>query len=188
MSVRLGLIGSLIVTVLMVPGVASAAAPEVTSGQLVEEAQKWDGQRVSFTGEAVGSAMDRGEFTWLHLNDDVYGMAQGVQPVRLQGYNSGQAVLVPSELAARVSRFGSYRERGDLVTIEGTFYAADPRFGGDMLIEAESLSIERSGEALVDDPQSWKFVVLVTLAVGAGLSYAALIAKRRSAATGRSAR
>jgi hypothetical protein len=164
---------------------AQAAAPVVSSTELVEQAAEWDGELVSFTGEAIGSAMERGEFTWLHLNDDAYGAAEGSTPVRLEGYNSGQAILVPTELAKQVTRFGSYRERGDRVMVEGIFHAADSRYGGDMLIEAESLIVISAGEQLANPVATWKLFALVMLGVCTVAAYNALAWRRRGTVLGR---
>lgn len=164
---------------------ARAAAPVVTSTELVEQAADWDGKRVSFTGEAIGGAMERGELTWLHVNDDAYGAAEGSTPIRLQGYNSGQAVLVPSEIAEQVTRFGAHGQRGDRVTIEGVFHAADPRYGGDMLIEAESLIVTSAGQKLADPVATWKLFALAVLGVCAVAAYNTLAWRRRGTVFGR---
>jgi len=161
---------------------ATGAPPAVTSVELVEQPERWDGKRVSFTGEAVGSAMRRGELTWLHLNDDAYGLATGSRPVFLEGYNSGHAVTVPSALAQRIEHFGSYSQRGDLVRIEGVFRSAAPEHGGDMLIEADALVVERAGEALERPVGRGKAVALAVLAVAAGAAYYLMVARRRAPA------
>lgn len=161
---------------------SGGTAPAVTSGELVEHPERWDGQRVSFTGEAIGSAMRRGEITWLHLNDDAYGLATGSRPVLLAGYNSGHAVIVPSQLARKVERFGAYSQRGDLVRIEGVFRSAAPEHGGDMLIEADTLEIVSAGEVLERPVGRSKVMALAVLALAAGAAYVAMTVRRRTPA------
>lgn len=162
-----------------VPAVALAqGAPEVTSAELVEHAEEWNGKRVTFTGEAIGSAMRRGDIAWLHLNDDPYATEADAATQRPSGYNAGHAVLVPATLADRVRHFGSYRQRGDLVRVEGTFRAADPENGGDMLIEADVLTVVREGRELDAPVAPWKLWLLLALTVTAGTSYAAMHRQR----------
>lgn len=165
--------------VLWWPCVAVAAPPSVSSSELVERAAEWDGERVTFRGEAVGSAMRRGDRTWLHLNDDAYADLAPDSTDRAKGYNSGHAVLVPSELAEQVRHFGAYGVRGDLVSIEGTFRAADTEYGGDMLIAADSLQVERVGGRMKPGAAMWKLPWLGALLATTGLAYAALRWRRR---------
>lgn len=162
-------------------GVACAqeiGAPIVTSAQLVEHPDRWDGRRVSFTGEAIGSAMSRGSVAWLHLNDDAYGLESGSGAVMRSGYNSGHAVLVPTALAREVSVFGSYRARGDLVRVEGVFRSAAPEHGGDMIIEADTLEVLRAGQPLERPVPAWKLVAVVVLSITTGAALAARRAMR----------
>jgi hypothetical protein len=172
----------------LTPPAAGALAPTVTSLELVEHPEEWDGRRITFTGEAIGSAMRRGALTWLHLNDDTYGMADGATPIRLQGYNSGHAVVIASELAEEVTRFGSHGQRGDRVTVEGVFHAADSRFGGDMLIEADALAVVVPGRRMDDSVDTWKPVAIAVLAVSAVLGYVSLSRRRRGAVFGHQVR
>ncbi|MBE0417972.1 MAG: hypothetical protein IBX63_09435 [Coriobacteriia bacterium] len=149
------------------------AAPKVSSGDLVEHADTWDGKRVLFEGEAIGDVMVRGPLAWFHVNDDAYSdrpIPAGGLP---QGYNSGHAVLAPAEESARVTTFGSYRARGDIVRVTGIFQAADPRHGGDMLIEAESIQVIERGYPIDRDVPRWKLIVLATLMPVAGGAYLA---------------
>jgi hypothetical protein len=113
----------------------------------VEQANEWDGKRVMFQGEVVGAAMRRGPLTWLHVNDDPYAVQQAGSRRNLVGYNSGQAIRIPSSLTTGIESFGAHQQQGDIVRVEGVFLAADPRAGGDMLIDADSLSIVSSGRA-----------------------------------------
>lgn len=150
--------------------VATTSAPAVDSAELVEHPDRWDGQRVSFTGEAVGSAMDRGREAWLHVNDDAYGLETGAKALTRAGYNSGHAVLVPTALAQKVTRFGSYKERGDIVRVEGVFRSASPEHGGDMIIEADTLEIVRAGQSLERRVPAWKLLAVAALVLTTGMS------------------
>lgn len=147
---------------------AQAVAPLVSSGELVENPEQWEGKKIVFEGEAIGDAMVRGAVGWLHVNDDAYAelpIPAGGAP---QGYNSGHAVLAPAREVAKVTMFGSYRARGDIVRVTGTFRATDPQHGGDMLIEAERIDVLEPGFVIVREVPRWKLLLLVGLAVIAG--------------------
>lgn len=150
---------------------ALASPPSVSSGELVENAARWDGERIVFEGEAIGDAMVRGADAWLHVNDDAYAelpIPAGGAP---RGYNSGHAILAPASEAEKVTAFGSYRTRGDIVRVTGVFRAADPRHGGDMLIEAESVELLESGFAIRREIPRWKLLLLGGLLPVAALAY-----------------
>jgi hypothetical protein len=117
----------------------------VSSGTLVEKANSWDGRTVSFTGEAIGEAMRRGHMCWVHLNDDAYMWKNIEEGTKLGGYNSGQAIWVRDDLAAKIRFFGDYLNEGDIVSINGIFHAACREHGGDMDIHAVRLEIVRLG-------------------------------------------
>lgn len=123
------------------------APPAPGSVALVEDAAAWDGRTVRFVGEAIGEAMRRGGHTWIHLNDDAYGLAGPDEEVRRAGTNSGIGVWATADQASAIVRYGDYRRHGDLVEVTGVFHAACPQHGGDLDLHAASLSIVRAGYA-----------------------------------------
>jgi hypothetical protein len=121
----------------------TAEPPVVDSTTLIVENRRFDGQTITFIGEAIGDLMERRDGVWLNVNDDAYSR-QGTT-FELAGYNRGQGVLLPKGEAAAVTRLGDYNNRGDLVKIIGVFHAACPEHGGEMMIHAESLEVVRAG-------------------------------------------
>ena len=134
------------------PGPGTPAGVTVASTALIENASAWDGRIISFAGEAVGEAMVRGDHAWLQVNDDAYQVRNLEDGRPLAGYNSGQAIWVPLELARRVRLFGDYRNEGDAVRVSGEFHAACREHGGDMDIHATGLEIVREGHAVTHRP------------------------------------
>lgn len=130
------------------PGPGTSPGVPVASAALIENASAWDGRIISFAGEAVGEAMMRGDHAWLHVNDDAYQGSNLGAGGPLGGYNSGQAIWVPLELARRVRLFGDYRSEGDAVRVFGEFHAACRDHGGDMDIHATGLEIVRAGRSV----------------------------------------
>jgi len=164
------------------PGPGTPAGVTVASAALIENASAWDGHSISFAGEAVGEAMARGDHAWLHVNDDAYQVRNlgGGRP--LAGYNSGQAIWAPVELARRVRLFGDYRNEGDVVRVTGEFHAACREHGGDMDIHATGLEVVREGHAVAQRlhrERLWIGIALLTFAGGLWLM------RRRGEHTGR---
>jgi hypothetical protein len=168
---------SVLVLVALITFAASPAfAAEVTipkndpsSGQLVEKPKVYNGTTVTFTGEAIGEVMARGDYAWIHLNDDAYMESNVEEGAKLGGYNSGMAIWVPTALTKAVDTYGDYKHEGSIVQISGTFNAACKEHGGDMDIHATSLKLIRPGHEVVDPIAPWKVLLaigLVLLAAG----------------------
>lgn len=141
---------------------------EPGSAQLVEEPKRYDGNRLTFTGEAIGEVMVRGEYAWIHLNDDAYEERNIEEGAELGGYNSGMAVYVPAELTEAIDTYGDYEHEGSIVQVEGTYNAACAEHGGDMDIHATSLKVLRPGHTVVDVVRPWKVWLALALMAAAG--------------------
>jgi len=167
----------IVLTALLVLTVAPAWAADASipkndpnSAQLVEKPKEFDGTTVTFTGEAIGELMARGDYAWIHLNDDAYEERNVEEGAELGGYNSGMAVWVPTELTTPIDTYGDHKHEGSIVQIAGTFNAACKEHGGDMDIHATSLTLIRPGHVVVDVIPSWKaWLALVLIAGAAGL-------------------
>ena len=144
---------------------------EVDSAALVDNANVWIGRTVSFTGEAIGEQMIRGDMAWIHINDDAYAKRNIEEGAAFAGYNSGHAIWLPAELAHQIRFFGDYRHAGDIVTVTGVFHAADPEHGGDMDIHAKSLTIVRPGHPVIHGIDTRRALLAAGLLAMAGVLY-----------------
>jgi hypothetical protein len=131
----------------------------------------WNGKTITFHGEAIGEAMIRGDYAWIHLNDDAYMLENVEEGAKLQGYNSGMAVWVPAPLTGQIDTYGDYQHEGSIVEIEGVFNGACKEHGGDTDIHATSLKMLRAGHVVVDPVRPWKAGLAVALAAIAGLLF-----------------
>ena len=132
----------------------------------------WNAKTITFHGEAVGEVMVRGDYAWIHLNDDAYEEKNVEEGAKLGGYNSGMAVWVPAGLTKQIDSYGDYKHEGSIVEIQGTFNAACKEHGGDMDIHATSLRVIRPGHEVVDQVMLWKVLLAIALVlVAAGLWY-----------------
>lgn len=152
------------------PAFAADTIPvnDPSSGTLVNKPKLYNGKRVTFTGEAIGEVMARGDYAWVHLNDDAYMERNVEEGAPLKGYNSGMAIWVPADLTKQIDTYGDYKHEGSIVQVEGTFNAACKEHGGDMDIHADKLRVVRAGHAALDPIHPWKAGLAVLLVAAAG--------------------
>jgi hypothetical protein len=140
----------------------------VSSTTLIENATDWSGRIISFKGEAIGEQMVRGGMAWIHINDDVY-MEKSIEAgAGSNGYNSGQAIWLSSDLARRIRFFGDYKNQGDLVKITGIFNAACAEHGGDMDIHATDLTVVAHGHSVTHEIKLFRAVLAASLLLSSG--------------------
>jgi len=140
---------------------AQGEAVEVTTGDLLEDWEEYDGKEVILIGEVVGDVMARGDFAWITVNDGFYSREVLHETGALVGQNSGIGVWLPTEEAEKITRLGRYGSLGDLVEVRGVFYADDVQHGGDFDIQASSLTVLEPGRETDTSPDSWKYYVMV---------------------------
>ncbi|MFO8076072.1 MAG: hypothetical protein ACQETV_08875 [Actinomycetota bacterium] len=136
-------------------GPALTPRPEpvaVTSTELYDCPQAWDGRLVAYEGEVVGGVLERADGAWAQVNDDVYAGAAGPLPAHREyrGANSGVGVLVPPALAAEIAAVGGPRQRGDRLAVEGRFHRVDAASGEVAVIRAERGEVVATGQPLVE--------------------------------------
>lgn len=153
------------------PAFAQTPSPNSpSSGEIVESPKEFDGTTLEFKGEVIGEVMVRGEYAWIHINDDPYYLKNVEEGAELGGYNSGMAVYVPASLTEQIAHYGDYKHEGDIVTIRGTFNAACAQHGGDMDIHADELVVDVRGHNVVDVVHPWKLMLaLIAALLAAGL-------------------
>jgi hypothetical protein len=175
MTVRLRIVPvvlvALILLALVVAPAFAAEAPipknDPTSTQLVEKPKEYNGKTVTFAGEAIGEVMVRGDYAWIHLNDDAYMELNVEEGAKLGGYNSGMAVWIPSPLTKQIDTYGDYKHEGSIAQISGTFNAACKEHGGDMDIHATTLTMIRAGHVVDDPVPPWKAALAAMLVLAA---------------------
>jgi hypothetical protein len=167
------MVGALLALCVAPAWAAEAPIPknDPSSTQLVDKPKQFNGTRVTFTGEAIGEVMVRGDYAWIHLNDDAYMERNVEEGAKLGGYNSGMAVWVPAALTKQIDTYGDYKHEGSIVQVSGTFNAACKDHGGDMDIHADSVKLIRPGHVVVDPVPGWKAALAAGLALLAGALY-----------------
>lgn len=169
------------------PGTPPADAPlpttrgRITSSQVVDCPEAFDGRRVSYTGEVIGDLLQREGGAWVLVNDDDYALAVGPLPGHQvhRGTNSGLTVWLPSELADRITGLGRPNQRGDIIHIQGHIRRTDPDDGGGLTLRADSLEVLEPAQR-VNEPLHRPQAVLALTSLTAAIALATV--RRRSRA------
>lgn len=114
---------------------------------LIENAKELDGQEVTVQGEAIGERMDRGNYSWININD---------------GTNAIGIWLDGSE-ADKVSNYGNYKFIGDTVKITGVFHRACKEHGGEADLHSISLEIVKDGYQVKEQISQVKILSAIIL-------------------------
>lgn len=144
---------------------------QVSSNQLYDCPQAYDGQRVVYRGEVVGALLHRDEGVWTQLNDDVYAELLGPLPAHrdYRGGNAGVGVLLPPEVAADVSFIGGPQTRGDVLEVSGTFHRIDAT-GEVAVIRADDGQLTADGKPFPDPPLTDRRIAAIfAMVVAVGL-------------------
>lgn len=131
-----------------------ALAGDVTSGELLDCPETWDGRQVRLVGEVVGGLLERGNRAWFQLNDDAYALELGPLPTHRdhRGLGGGVGVLAPLEELASLSFLGGPRSRGDIVEVVGMFHRVDPITREVAIVRADQVSVVSVGAQVRDQP------------------------------------
>ena len=156
-----------------------AGEGRVSSAMILACPVRFDGLRVSYTGELVGDLLHRDGGAWVMVNDDDYAITYGPLPTHreYQGTNSGLSVWLPDDLLDEVTGLGRPDQRGDVVQLEGAVLRTDPDDGGGLTLRADRIEVLRPAEGLAE-PFDRPRAALAAVSV---LSGAALWALRRRA-------
>lgn len=155
----------------------------VTSTQVIECPDLFDGRVVVYIGEVIGDVLQRDEGAWVLMNDDKYALEVGPLDSHgeFAGYNSGLSVWLDGDLADLAEQPGGPRFRGDVLRVRGVVHRADPQDGGGLTLRAFqgrvlSPAVELSRP--VNRPQAIAAIVLGLLTVGA-IAYDRIVAGPR---------
>lgn len=161
--------------------VTALPASAITTGELLDNPEFWDGRSVVVTGELVGDYGVRSNGVWVQLNDDPYAEHPLLEDGVLLGTNSGIGVLVPTELfdAESLGPAGRYRTRGPLVSITAVFRYNSPLRQGATFLEAEHVALLEPSRPLVDRAPTWPLPVGLVLLLSAVLLWLGIRLTRR---------
>jgi len=133
---------------ILCPGIGRAA--DITGlNELVENGKAFDGKNVTVQGEALGEAMERGEYAWVNISD----------PTNIMG------VWMKVKDAEKIAFFGDYKHKGDIIKISGKFHRACKEHGGDMDIHSVTVEIIEKGHFIIEEVGTRKITVGIVLTI-----------------------
>ena len=136
-------------------------ADTVSSSDLIERAKELDGKTITYKGEAVTAILNRGEYSWLNLNDGVNAIGVWPQTADLEA----------------VRFIGDYKHKGDVLEVEGVFNRACPMHGGELDIHANVIRVTEKGYALMERMDNVK-IILSAILFSAVLAIVIIFRKR----------
>lgn len=137
-----------IVFIYMFP-TSSKAADYTNYNDLIENSKALDGKYIELKGEAIGESMRRGAYTWINISDG----------------SNAIGIWLNNQEADKVKNYGSYKFKGDVVKVAGTFSRACSEHGGDMDIHGESLSSVETGHKVDYLLSEWKMKAAISLSI-----------------------
>lgn len=125
-------------------------AQTVSSAELINNAKRYDGNTVIYSGEVIGDVMKRGKYSWLNVHD-------GINAV---------GIWIDNDLIKNIGHAGNYKTRGDFITVKGAFYRRCIEHGGDLDIHAVSLRKVSDGAVIPEKINMVKRNLAIILAGG----------------------
>ena len=134
-----------------------------SSMELIRNAEKYNGETVTYEGEVIGDVMCRGEYGWINVSD-------------------GENVIgiwCKREDLEKIKFAGSYKTKGDEVRISGIFNRSCSRHQGGLDIHAQELEVVESGREILH-PLNMKKAKLAGILTIAALGFLLLSLLRNS--------
>jgi hypothetical protein len=100
-----------------------------SSNELIEKSKELNGRKLNYRGELVTTSLNRGEYSWINLND---------------GFNA-IGVWCKSSSLRDVKFAGDYKNKGDMIEVNGVFNRACSAHNGELDIHADTIKIVRYG-------------------------------------------
>lgn len=123
-------------------------AQAISSTELINNAKQYDTKTVIFEGEVIGDVMERGEYAWVNVNDG----------------DNAIGVWMSKDLSKTIIYTGSFKSKGDVVEVTGTFHRSCLVHGGDLDIHAQGMRRINSGRALAEKINTGKRNLVFILA------------------------
>ena len=142
LSLILGLLGVFLLPV---------HAETMSISDLIEDAKSVNETTVILEGEAILEALERGDHAWININDGTGALG----------------LWMDASLASKVTHYGNYDTRGDVIRVIGIFHRSCDEHGGDMDVHVSSLNVITQGHPLDHPVDVWRFTAAVILILSA---------------------
>ncbi len=129
------------------PVPCAASENIVKINDLIEQSVSFDNTEVTVQGEAIGEALERGEYTWININDTTNAIG----------------IWVKSSDIDQIQFYGDYKHKGDTVKITGEFHRSCPEHGGDIDIHCTNIDIVEPGSVIKEPLSQNKVIIAVSV-------------------------
>lgn len=124
-----------------------ANSETIDINNLIFESNIYDHNIVEVKGEAIGEELNRGEYSWININDSTNSIG----------------IYMESNDAKKVKVYGGYNKTGDTVFIEGKYNKACIEHSGDTDIHAINVEVIKDGVKVEPEIPSYKPVIAIGL-------------------------
>ncbi len=101
-----------------------------SSSEILDRSDELDGRTLIYEGETIGEALERGDNAWVNVSD---------------GRNA-LGLWMSADEVSKITRYGDYRNDGDIIRATGVFRRSCSEHGGELDIHVSSIEILRVGE------------------------------------------
>lgn len=154
----------IILTVLITTFTAYASEGGMKISELIDKGKEYDNKVITLEGEAIGELLERGENSFVNINDGT----------------SAMGIFLKTSEGETIEYYGDYHNIGDRVKVEGVFHRACKDHGGDMDVHSNSMKIIEKGHATTHLIATWKLVtigILTPFVIFAGIQVYGIIRK-----------
>lgn len=125
----------ILLVILLTHALPAKAATTDSVNDLIEHAKELDGKELTIQGETIGEAMERGEYSWININDGTNAIG----------------VWVSRSDAEKVTSYGNYKNLGDLILTTGIFHRACKEHGGEADFHADTITVIKRGHPVKEE-------------------------------------
>ncbi|MCM8791849.1 MAG: DNA-binding protein [Candidatus Omnitrophica bacterium] len=108
-------------------------AQSISSKELINQAQCYDGKEIVYKGEIIGEMMCRKKGCWVNISDRDFGIG----------------VWIPSKIRFNPKYTGSYKSKGDVVEVKGIFNYSCKEHFGELDIHAQQIKLIKEGYPII---------------------------------------
>lgn len=131
-----------ILTVLISTFTVYASEEKMKISKLIDMGKEYDNKVITIEGEAIGELLERGENSFVNINDG----------------SSAMGVYLKTSVGETIEYYGDYHHIGDNVRVKGVFHRACKEHGGDMDIHSEKFEIVSKGYGVTHEIATWKWI------------------------------
>jgi hypothetical protein len=132
-----------------------------SSSELIEKARELNGRKLNYSGELITAILNRGEYSWINLNDS----------------SNAIGVWCKSSLLTGVKFAGDYKKHGDTIEVNGVFNRACSMHNGELDIHANTVKVVKNGhfvERAIDTKSIKSAIILFAV-----LCFTVIVFKKR---------